>query len=351
MAPKRPAQNNDEEAHVVSAYNFQSSSLHYSGFCRTTALSLIDENIDRRAPLSIMMVNPPRDRSLRDAPCHRCVNMLRSPRFAGTHVSCVWDTRTNVRIRRCLRCIDHRRPCSQVSLDNQFPGAGQLIMWQVPAKYRDEALAIMAMNAAIFAGDADAPSKLEVQTRAGVLSGRLGKLPEYSNLRKSHGKQQSRAVRAVGLIGEEPQNGTKPAIVDVVQVKHEAMSTSPEPVQQQGHQRRQNSSASDEADPIAAFLNARPVHDTNVDHGGEGDDDDDRDYRREQTTEPSTKVVLTMILDALRQGVEIYARAVSHPFVAVFSHLTSSERPTAASVAQPVRRLAVNSHSKDVQNY
>lgn len=73
-----------------------------------------------------------------------------------------------------------------------------------------------------------------------------------------------------------------------------------------------DSSDEDPVDAVAAFLNARPVPTNAVATAAAGQDWDSLEADDEKPDPISSQnSLLTMILDALRQGVEVYSRVVS----------------------------------------
>lgn len=181
---------------------------------------------------------------------------------------------------------------------------------KIAPEVSDDGRRLMAMNEELRRGRPGAPSAIEVLDLARSLYDRLGRVPGYNE----PSRQSVEIPRAVPLPKPEiPQvttdlrigsrrspssiaqshystdAGTFPPFImsspDLASVHHESALQSP-------------------VDAVTAFLNARPIH--NGASAGQDPDatEGDPGSRTSQTS------LLAMILDALRQGVEIYARVV-----------------------------------------
>ncbi|KAK5061137.1 hypothetical protein LTR84_007679 [Exophiala bonariae] len=183
----------------------------------------------------------------------------------------------------------------------------------VPARLRQEATRLMAMNELVRNRAPTAPSINEVIQLANSIGASLGNNPEY----KRSARERTSIAR--------PNASTIPAIPQVTtNLRPEDIPRSPVymqiPVvsQLRGIGRTSDNGSIHDPPPaspspidaVAAFLNGRPIPST-------GAAQHEWSLSESEAEQPPAvdnhAMVLTNILDAIRQGVEIYARVASTP--------------------------------------
>lgn len=166
------------------------------------------------------------------------------------------------------------------------------------------------MNESLRKREPGAPSVNDIVTLARSLSASLGSNPEYARTAAKSNGDKARSMPSSNLAVPQvttdlradrlPQSSTSKHAATMSEL--DGLNSTPDDGS------IHDSSIGSPVDAVAAFLNARPAHNSAAAH---------QDW---ESSEPdgggaagmdSQTFLLTMILDALRQGVEVYSRVVS----------------------------------------